>query len=318
MAEICEEALARRPGEDAGRQVLGDGERLEQRRHARVAQQRRPAVQLPVQVLPLVVAGGGGVLGGPADEGGEGGGGGAVAARSAARARRGAGATGWRGRSRTRFRRRRPRPGSPAAWSASRTVSACRFVRTSTARSPGAHRLPSRLGAVGAARDERRLRPEQPDDVAGEVGGDGRPRGRSRVRVRVWVRSTLVAPWTTRTRSGAACGASSEAALDVGRGRADRAVGDALVAEQRPGEQGVEGVDESLVAPPVRGRAWPPTAPVRRLPGRRRRRRRGRRRWPASGRRSGRASSRPAPNARRMISHWTGSVSWNSSTRATS
>ena len=103
--------------------------------------------------------------------------------------------------------------------------------------------------------------------------------------------------------------------------RLDRAVEDLVVAEAGAAEHGVQRGDEVLIAAPVRGQCLLVTRHARGRRGRRGRRRRGRRRSPAWDRRSARgraasAASRFSANARRTMSHWIGSVSWNSSTRA--
>ncbi len=68
VAQVGQRALPVHGAQDAFGQALGAGDRLAQGGHPALAQHARPAVQAAVEVLELVVAGGGHSLGGPAQE----------------------------------------------------------------------------------------------------------------------------------------------------------------------------------------------------------------------------------------------------------
>ena len=180
----------------------------------------------------------------------------------------------------------------------------CGCVRTSTATSPGPRRAPRR--------------PARPSRAAAR----GRPRGRAR-RARAPSRVARVAlrralepgssRCTTRTRSGAPRARAGAARASAA---AHPAVDDALVAELRAAEQRVVGVDQPLVAAPVDRQRRPRAGLARRLQvrvdvGAAERVDR------LLGVADQHQRRRPSPNARRMMSHCTGSVSWNSSTSTT-
>ena len=209
VAQVRHEPLARRARQHPLGHVVRAADRLVERGDALLAQQRRPAVQRPVQALPLGFVRRGHLFGRPAHEAGQRRQRGAVPCRRAARAPRGGGATPSAGLGgedgagsadhrrdarRRAARRARSRPGcSPAP--ARRCGPGCSVVRPDSDAVPAAG---DELGAVG----------QQLDHLGRQVPGDEGPR--------------RPGPWA------AACSASA------GRGRRRRATcGPATV--RRPG-----------------------------------------------------------------------------------
>ena len=206
--------------------------------------------------------------------------------------------------------------GTPARSSASSTSAASLFVGTSTATWPRPDRLPaasepSAARATSVADDDRTRTTSAARSsaiTASAAGFDAYPFGVSG--------TSASARCRTRTRSGAVDGRVEQPRLAVRVGRADGPVDDALVAELGAAEERVEGVDQALVAAPVRrqrrlgdgavggaevGVDVGAAEGVDRL-------------LRVADQDQRRLSS---PKARRMISHWIGSVSWNSSTSTT-
>ena len=148
-------------------------DRLQQRGHAPAAQDGGPAVEAGVDVLPVGVAGGGHLVGRPAEERAQGGGagpgrrGGALEGFEQAEPFVGHGAPNTL-----------PAPlttaGTPAS-RASRTRAASRLVRTSTAMCAG--RIPPPRGVPSVRRRSIRPGGEEADDVGGQVPGDELPGG---------------------------------------------------------------------------------------------------------------------------------------------
>ena len=242
----------------------------------------------------------------------------ARAATSAARAPRAAAAS----RAPARVPNTLPAPlitaGTPTASSASRIERGVAVRAHEHGDVAGPHGLAAERRAVVGAALDLGARGQQRDDVGGEVLGDVLARRRR------CARSRCVVELDRRRRRGGRPARAAAPRSGAPRSRGARLASaartvrydDALVAELGAAEQRVVGVDQPLVAAPVDVERRARAGLARRPRGRRRRRRRGTRRSPASGRRSARASP-PSPNARRMMSHWTGSVSWNSSTSTT-
>ena len=206
--------------------------------------------------------------------------------------------------------------GTPASCSASRTTTAWVLERTSTAMCPACERDPPPFGAVAVPGDDLAARGQQVDHLLGQVGGDEGP-GVARLEPLLRPAHETVGDVHHADPQRGRHGHTDQPRLHVGRGRPHAAIVDPTLTELGVAEQRVEGVEQRLVAAPVLaerplGGDLVLRAQIGLHVG-----------APEGVDRLLRSPIRTnvvlgSPNARCMISHCTGSVSWNSSTSTTS
>ena len=252
VAQIGERALAVRTGEQAGRQALAVGDRLEQGGDATAAQAARPR-GAPGRRCPPTSASS------------------AVATCSAdqptnvdrARARTRVDDDGRSSASRralqsraTGARNTLPAPlitaGTPTASRASRTVAASRLRLTRTAMCPGRTGSGRPSDLLAPVHDDLGCGRQQGDDIARQIGGDHPARRVDRGPLPCCVNGdeAVVAMEHAHAQRGG-LRRTDQSWLLVIVGGAHGAVLDPGVAEPRPAHQGVVGVDQRLVAAPV-------------------------------------------------------------------
>ena len=240
VPEVGHPPLAVDHREHAGRQALLQRDRLHQRRDALHAQHARPVMQAPVHALPGVVVGGGDLLGRPAEDRGQ---------RGRAGARRVGGPL-------DRLEHAQPLAGGLGAEHAAGAVddggNVDRLQRVADARRRcGSCARARRCGRGGRGPRRRSRRPS----AAARRCRPRRRRRRAGARAPAARSPRCVRPTssrgTTRIRSGAGSGAPCRRVPRFAARRGP-AVDDPLVPELGAAEQRVVGVDQPLVAAPVR------------------------------------------------------------------
>ncbi len=251
VPQVGHEALARGSPQHASGYAVRAAHRLEERGHALVTEQRSPLVQRPVEFLPLLLGCRRHRLGIPADEAGEGDERGPVPRCGPFQ----------------RLEQAQPllggfgREDGPGSTDDRRDADGVQGVAHERRVRVGPHQdgevprmQPRALEflVVATPRDDVRARRQEPRNVRGEVTGDGGARiGCPRLPLPRRQGNQVVGRVQDAKPKRRGLGRADEPGLLVGRGRPDVAVGDVRVPELRAGEEGVIGLEQTLVAAPV-------------------------------------------------------------------